>query len=236
MAGCVLPLPGRWHPFFLTKEGSGAILRHVSQPDRINPHLRTTHRCWRASLRPPPKSLVSVCFLTNCSSHSSKAQWLEFLTSWPLSLSIRATTGPSINKQDIWLQQHTLQEMKTNETVNRMLPPKLWMGQLVQKPFPELMNTNLIINNLVWTVSSTFTPNPNINNETFKGPCTEAAAVSSPLHIREKGRSQKRIKEILPFAAECMDLESIMLSEVSQAEKDKYHMIWHMWNLINKMN
>ena len=31
--------------------------------------------------------------------------------------------------------------------------------------------------------------------------------------------------EILPFAATWMDLEIIMLSEVSQAEKDKYHMI-----------
>ena len=31
--------------------------------------------------------------------------------------------------------------------------------------------------------------------------------------------------EILPFAATWMDLESIMLSEISQTEKDKYHMI-----------
>ena len=29
----------------------------------------------------------------------------------------------------------------------------------------------------------------------------------------------------MPFAATWMDLEIIMLSEVSQAEKDKYHMI-----------
>ena len=29
----------------------------------------------------------------------------------------------------------------------------------------------------------------------------------------------------MPFAASWMDLEIIMLSEVSQAEKDKYHMI-----------
>ena len=28
--------------------------------------------------------------------------------------------------------------------------------------------------------------------------------------------------EILPFAATCMDLEGIMLSEISQTEKDKY--------------
>ena len=32
-------------------------------------------------------------------------------------------------------------------------------------------------------------------------------------------------KEILPFAATWMDLEGIMLSEVSQTEKDKYHVI-----------
>ena len=31
--------------------------------------------------------------------------------------------------------------------------------------------------------------------------------------------------EIMPFAAIWMDLEIIILSEVSQTEKDKYHMI-----------
>ena len=34
-----------------------------------------------------------------------------------------------------------------------------------------------------------------------------------------------RKKEILPFAAAWMDLESITLSEISQSEKDKYHVI-----------
>ena len=37
--------------------------------------------------------------------------------------------------------------------------------------------------------------------------------------------------EIIPFAATWMDLEIIILSEVSQTEKDKYHMISYMWNL-----
>ena len=32
-------------------------------------------------------------------------------------------------------------------------------------------------------------------------------------------------KKILPFMAAWMDLENIMLSEISQAEKNKYHMI-----------
>ena len=32
-------------------------------------------------------------------------------------------------------------------------------------------------------------------------------------------------KKILPFAIVWMDLENIMLSEISQSEKDKYHMI-----------
>ena len=36
----------------------------------------------------------------------------------------------------------------------------------------------------------------------------------------------------MPFAATWMDLEIIILSEVSQKEKDKYHMIsLIMWNL-----
>ena len=35
-------------------------------------------------------------------------------------------------------------------------------------------------------------------------------------------------KEITPFAATWMDLEIIILSEVSQKEKDKYYMISHI--------
>ena len=32
-------------------------------------------------------------------------------------------------------------------------------------------------------------------------------------------------KELLPFATAWMDLESIMLSEINQVVKDKYHVI-----------
>ena len=35
----------------------------------------------------------------------------------------------------------------------------------------------------------------------------------------------ERKKELLTFATLWMELESIMLSEISQAVKDKYHMI-----------
>ena len=35
----------------------------------------------------------------------------------------------------------------------------------------------------------------------------------------------ERKKELLPFAIEWMDLESIMLSEISQVVRDKYHMM-----------
>ena len=31
--------------------------------------------------------------------------------------------------------------------------------------------------------------------------------------------------DIMPFAATCMELETLILSEVSQKEKDKYHML-----------
>ena len=35
----------------------------------------------------------------------------------------------------------------------------------------------------------------------------------------------ERKKELIPFATAWMELESIMLSEISQAVKNKYHMI-----------
>ena len=37
--------------------------------------------------------------------------------------------------------------------------------------------------------------------------------------------------EIIPFAATWMDLEVVILSEVSQKEKDKYHMISLIWGI-----
>ena len=47
----------------------------------------------------------------------------------------------------------------------------------------------------------------------------------------------ERKKELLPFAIAWMELESIMLSEISQAVKDKYHMVSPIkWNLIHKTN
>ena len=35
----------------------------------------------------------------------------------------------------------------------------------------------------------------------------------------------ERKKELLPFAATWMELESIVLSEINQVMRDKYHMI-----------
>ena len=37
--------------------------------------------------------------------------------------------------------------------------------------------------------------------------------------------------EILPFATMWMELEGIMLDEVSQSEKDRYHMISFIWGI-----
>ena len=41
-------------------------------------------------------------------------------------------------------------------------------------------------------------------------------------------------KEIMPFPMTWMELDSIMLSEIGQSEKDKYHTFTLMWNLRNK--
>ena len=40
--------------------------------------------------------------------------------------------------------------------------------------------------------------------------------------------------EILPFALMWMEIEGIILSKISQSEKNKYHLISLMWNLRNK--
>ena len=37
--------------------------------------------------------------------------------------------------------------------------------------------------------------------------------------------------ETMPFAATGMDLDIIILSEVIQTEKGKYHILTYMWNL-----
>ena len=42
--------------------------------------------------------------------------------------------------------------------------------------------------------------------------------------------------DIMPFAATRMELENLILSEMNQKDKDKYHMISHNWNLISSTN
>ena len=41
-------------------------------------------------------------------------------------------------------------------------------------------------------------------------------------------------KEILPFVTIWIDLEDIMISEISQTQRDKYHMISFIWGIKNK--
>ena len=40
--------------------------------------------------------------------------------------------------------------------------------------------------------------------------------------------------DTIPFIATWMELDTLILSEISQKEKDKYHMISYNWNLIYK--
>ena len=42
--------------------------------------------------------------------------------------------------------------------------------------------------------------------------------------------------KIMPFSATWMELETLILSEVNQKKKDKYHTISHIWNLIYSTN
>ena len=45
------------------------------------------------------------------------------------------------------------------------------------------------------------------------------------IYTMEYYAAQRKKKKFLPFATAWMELESIMLSEIRQAVKDKYHMI-----------
>ena len=44
---------------------------------------------------------------------------------------------------------------------------------------------------------------------------------------------KKKRNELLPFATTSMDLESIMLSEMSDRERQIWHDITYMWNIVN---
>ena len=52
------------------------------------------------------------------------------------------------------------------------------------------------------------------------------------VHIHNGILLSHKKNKIMPFAATCMELETLILSEVNHKEKDKYHMISHIWNLI----
>ena len=54
-------------------------------------------------------------------------------------------------------------------------------------------------------------------------------------HTTEYYSANKK-NEILPFAATWMDLEGIMLSEISQTEKDRLYGVTYIWNLKNTTN
>ena len=52
-------------------------------------------------------------------------------------------------------------------------------------------------------------------------------------HTMEYYSATKK-NEIIPFATTWMDLEIIILSDVSQTEKEMSYNITHMWKLIKK--
>ena len=55
------------------------------------------------------------------------------------------------------------------------------------------------------------------------------------VHLHSGIIAAERKKELLPFETTWMELENIMLSEISQTVRDKYHYdLTFNWNIINK--
>ena len=48
--------------------------------------------------------------------------------------------------------------------------------------------------------------------------------------------AERKKKEFLPFATAWMELETIMLSEISLLVTDKYHIFNYKRNILNKIN
>ena len=86
---------------------------------------------------------------------------------------------------------------------------------------------------------------PNVHSSTiYNSQVLEATQVpvskrmdpKTMVHLHMEFYAAERKKELLPFATAWMELESILLSEISQAVKDKYGVILLLTNLINKAN
>ena len=56
-------------------------------------------------------------------------------------------------------------------------------------------------------------------------PISKSVDQKTMVHLHNEYYAVVRKKELLPFMTAWMELESIMLSEISQAVRDKYHMI-----------
>ena len=61
--------------------------------------------------------------------------------------------------------------------------------------------------------------------ETIQVPISRWVGKTTIGHLHNGTLLSHKKKKILPFAAVWMDLENIMLSDISHTEKDKYHMI-----------
>lgn len=159
-----LPHLAAWHHFFLRvleglKEPFWGIFFSQSESIFTSRHHTAAGRFLYF------QNLWYVCFLANCFSHSCKTQLLVFLTGWSLSLSIRATIGPRINKQGIRLEHIHYRKWRPMKWLMRLFHRSCEWVRLSTKPCPELTNPNTNINSLLWMVSSTCTKsNPNINN------------------------------------------------------------------------
>ena len=56
------------------------------------------------------------------------------------------------------------------------------------------------------------------------------------VHLHNGFYAAERKKELLPFVTAWMELESIILSEIGQLLKDKYHMISPLTGTFNQEN
>jgi hypothetical protein len=68
-----------------------------------------------------------------------------------------------------------------------------------------------------------------------RAPAFQAQRLEFKSQSHKKKKKERKKEKILSFATTWMNLVDIMLSKISHTQKDKYHIISHMWNF-RKLN